>query len=197
MVESIAHIATPPPFSQHGCRRRTFRVLVAAVVHRVPGYLPRFECRLCKRTFTDYPAFALPHKRYTTPSILERAQRFFQGCGVSYRKAMWVYRQRIAYASPNGQEDLRQLSHTTLWRWLGWLGTMPVLLATVSKLIRDKAPECDLFRRPYGLDPRRYRSEQRRQVLQNAARLLDAAREFQRLFGVRFFPDFATGAGFT
>ena len=110
---------------------------------------------------------------------------------------MWVDRLRIAYASTDGREDLRQLSHTTLWRWLGWLGGMTVLLATVSKLIRDKDPAGTFFRRPYALDPRRYRSEQRRQVLQNAARLLDAAEEFQRLFGVGFFPDFATGAGFT
>jgi hypothetical protein len=170
---------------------------VGAVVHLVPGYVPRFECPACGRTFTDYPPFALPHKRYTTQSILDRARRFFQGCGVSYRKAMWVDRQRIVYAPRNGREDLRQLSHTTLWGWLGWLGEMTGLLATVSKLIRDKDPACDLFRRSYGLDPHRYRSEQRRQVLQNAARLLDAAKWFERLFGVRFFPDFGTGAGFT
>lgn len=167
------------------------------MVHCVPGYVPRFECATCGRTFTDYPPFALPSKRYTTRSILDRAGRFFEGCGVSYRQAMWVGRLRIAYASPHGQEDLRQLSHTTLWRWLGWLGRMSELLATASKLIRDKDPACDLFRRSYGLDPQRYRSEHRRQVLQNAARLLDAAEEFQRLFCVRFFPDFATGAGFT
>jgi hypothetical protein len=170
---------------------------VGAVVHCVLGYVPRFECAACGRTFTDYPPFALPYKRYTTRSILDRAGRFFEGGGVSYRQAMRVGRLRIAYASPNGEDDLRQLSHTTLWRWLGWLGGMTGLLATVSKLIRDKDPACDLFRRTYGLDPRRYRSDERRQVLQNAARLLDAAEEFQRLFCVRFLPDFATGAGFT
>ena len=64
------------------------------------------------------------------------------------------------------------------------------------KLIRDKNPGADLFRRLYPIDPRRYRSEQRRQVLQNATRLLDAAVEFERLFGIRVFPDFATGPGF-
>jgi hypothetical protein len=170
---------------------------VGAEVRLVPGYVPRFKCPACGRTFTDYPAFALPHKRYTTQSILDRARRFFQGCGVAYRQAVWVGRQRIVYAPHDGQEDLRQLSHVTLWRWLGRLGGMTGLLAGVSKLIRDKDPTADLFRRLYPIDPRRYRSEQRRQVLQNAARLLDAAEWFERLFGVRFFPDFGTGAGFT
>ncbi|MFH1267847.1 MAG: hypothetical protein ABIK89_19190 [Planctomycetota bacterium] len=82
----------------------------------MPGYLLRFKCPACGRTFTDYPPFAVPYKRYTTPSILDRAGRFFQGCGVSYRKGMWVGRQRIVYAPHDGREDLRQLSHTTLWR---------------------------------------------------------------------------------
>jgi len=166
------------------------------MVHLVPGYLPRFKCSACGRTFTEYPPFALPHKRYSTPSILDRARRFFQGRGMAYRKAMWVDRQRIVYAPHDGREDLRQLSHTTLWRWVGWLGSMTGLVAAGLKLIRDKNPGADLFRRLYPIDPRRYRSEQRRQVLQDAARLLDAAVEFERLFGVRFFPDFATGPGF-
>jgi hypothetical protein len=170
---------------------------VGAEVHLVPGYVARFKCPACGRTFTDYPPFAIPHKRYTTPSILDRAKRLFQGCGVAYRRAVWLGRQRIVYAPHGGQEDLRQLSHTTLWRWVGWLGGMAAVLAATSKLIRDKDPSVALFRQLYPLDPRRYRSEQRRQVLQNAARLLDAAACFERLFGVRVFPDFATGAGFT
>jgi hypothetical protein len=170
---------------------------VGAVVHLVPGCVPRFKCPACGRTFTEYPPFALPHKRYTTASVLDRARRFFRGCGVAYRKATWVDRQRIVYAPRNGREDLRQLSHVTLWRWLGWLGEMTGLLASVSKLIRDKDPAADLFRRLYPVDPRRYRSEQRRQTLHNAARLLEAAEGFERLFGVRVFPDFATGTGFT
>jgi hypothetical protein len=167
------------------------------VVHRVPGYLPRFECPACQRTFTDYPPFALRYKRYTTGSVLNRARRFFQGRSVSYRQAMWVDRQRIVYGPHNGQEDLRQLSHTTLWRWLGWLGGMTTLLAATCKLIRDKDPSADLFRQSYPIDPRRYRSEQRRQVLQTATRVLDAAEWFERIFGVRFFTDFGTGPGFT
>jgi hypothetical protein len=170
---------------------------VGAEVHLVPGYVPRFKCPACGRTFTDYPPFAVPHKRYTARSILGRLRRFFRGCGVAYRRAVWVGRQRIVYAPHHGQEDLRQLSHTTLWRWVGWLGGMTGLWAVASKLIRDKDPSVDLFRQLYPLDPRRYRSEQRRQVLQSAARLLDAAECFGRLFGVRVFPDFATGAGFT
>ena len=165
-------------------------------MHLVPGYLPRFECSACGRTFTDYPPFALPYKRYTTPSILDRAKRFFQGRGTSYRRAMWVDRQRIVYAPHDGEEDLRQLSHTTLWRWVGWLGGASDLLAAGLKLIRDKDPGADLFRRLYPIDPRRYRSEERRQVLQDAARLLDVAGEFERLFDTSFFPDFATGPGF-
>jgi len=170
---------------------------VGAVVHLVPGYLPRFECPACGRTFTEYPSFASPHKRYAAASILDRVRRFFQGLGVPCRKAMWVDRQRIVYAPHNGREDLRQLSHTTLWRWLGWLGGTTMLRGEGSKLIRDKDPAVDLFRRPCPLDPRRNRSGQRRQVLQNAARLLDAAERFERLFGAQFFPDFGTGAGFT
>jgi hypothetical protein len=165
-------------------------------VHLVPGWLPRFKCSACGRTFTEYPSFALPHKRYTTPSILDRARRFFQGRGISYRRAMWVDRQRIVYAAHDGGEDLRQLSHTTLWRWVGWLGGDSGQLAAGLRLIRDKDPGTDLFRRLYPIDPSRYRSEERRQVLQDAARLLDAAVEFERLFGTPFYPDFATGPGF-
>ena len=166
-------------------------------MHSVPGYLPRFECVACGRTFTDYPPFALPHKRYTTASVLDRCRSFFAGFNVSYRKAVWVGRQRIVYAPHDGHEDLRQLSHATLWRWLGWLGGMTLVLAAALKLVRDKDPQANLFRRPYPIDPRRYRSEQRRLVLQTAARLLDAAAAIESRFGVLFSPDFGTGAGFT
>ena len=165
------------------------------MVYLVPGYLPRFKCDCCERTFTDYPPFALPHKRYTTESIVDRSVHFSKNTDVSYRKAMWVGRRRIAY--DNGPEDWRQLSHTTLWRWLGWLGGMTVLMAAACKLIRDKDPAVDLFRRAYPLDPRRYRSQQRRQTLQNAMRLLDAAALFGQFFNARFFTDFGTVTGFT
>ena len=65
-------------------------------------------------------------------------------------------------------------------------------LRTVWKLIREKEPSSTLHREPWTVPPTKYRSEKRRETLQQAMQLLAADRLCQSLFGAGIFPRYAT-----
>ena len=50
-------------FRRHALRQRKFLVIQGRYIHAVEGLLARWRCPFCRRTFTEYPPFALPFKR--------------------------------------------------------------------------------------------------------------------------------------
>lgn len=87
------------------------------------------------------------------------------------------------------------LAHSTLWRWLSWLGGLSRTMQAASQLISQKDSQSMLHRQVIPIDPRKYRSEQRRVSLEQAARMLLVEATFYEHFGKRIFPRFATGCG--
>ena len=65
-----------------------FLVLVGSYVCKVAALLARWRCPHCRRTFTDYPPFACPHKAYTLPQMTERAAKYVSNTATSYRKGV-------------------------------------------------------------------------------------------------------------
>ena len=51
-------------FKLHERRDRLFYVIIDSFVHTVESFLGRWKCSLCRATFTVYPKYALPYKRY-------------------------------------------------------------------------------------------------------------------------------------
>jgi len=88
--------------------------------------------------------------------------------------------------------DERHFSHTTIWRWLGWLGRLRQPLRSALELIRQKDPRSTLHRQVCAVPALKYRTPARRTLLEHALRLLRAAALFGRLFHREFFPYFAT-----
>jgi len=88
--------------------------------------------------------------------------------------------------------DERQFSHTTIWRWLGWLGGLRQALRTALELMRQKDPRSTLHRQVCAVPAHKYRTPARRTLLEHALRLLRVAALFRRLFAREFFPYFAT-----
>jgi hypothetical protein len=87
------------------------------------------------------------------------------------------------------------IAASTLWRWISRLDGLGETLHGLCRLIREKEPGCELHREVWPVSVRKYRSEPRRQVLQQAVRWIVTERMFVRLFGKEVFPHFATAHG--
>ena len=117
----------PPFFRRHALRRRTFLVIEHRSVRCVPCVLVRWRCSLCGRTFTEYPPFAIPHKRYALTQIAPRALRYVEDDGISYRKGVLesclpIFHWPLAGRSNSWTDDTRAMAHSTLYHWVSSLG---------------------------------------------------------------------------
>lgn len=187
----------PGIFRLHALRKRIFLVASVDLVYRIRSSLGRWKCLLCGQTFTFYPSFALPYKRYVTPTILARSKRYVQEDTMTYRAGVTqegrpgpLYH---AAADPE-QIDDRSLAPSTLHRWISTLGQRTETLRSALDLIKQADPACGLFRRLPLLQPhpRKYRSQQRKKLLTCCRQLLETKAHYVRIFGVSLFPYFAT-----
>jgi len=169
--------------------------LVEAVICRMRSYLTRWKCPLCGRTFTLYPDFALPFKRYVLPFIRERCAAYVDDVARTYREGIKEEDVAPSYWDPDSGTALWP---STLWRWVGALGRLPVTVREGLKLIKQKDPSTGLFRVLGGMPIRaaKFRSAERKIVLERCRGLVTMDRDYVRLFSVSVFPDLATRCGF-
>jgi hypothetical protein len=184
----------PGSFKYHATRKRQFLVIVDRLIQRVVSALTRWKCPCCGKTFTQYPEFALPNKRYVRQDVCRLGGRYVADDGVSYRRGVQVDRMAVCYDSDGeGQPiDDRVLWPSTLHRWVGFLGSLKDTLQQAWRLIRAKSPTCDVFRKATPVPCWKYRSVERREVLQTCGRLLGTDRAYQDLFDVSIFTHLAT-----
>jgi hypothetical protein len=183
----------PDSFHLHDRRKRIFLVIIDRLVHEVLSLLPRWGCSLCDGTFTTYPAFALPRKRYVRQEVLRFSDRYVTEDQTSYRKATTEEGLAIFYhGGEEGKIDERQFAHTTLHRWFPFLGSLKRTVRDALRLIREKTPGSGIFRKILPVPPWKYRSEGRREILTASRRLLQIESEFRALFENSLFPRFAT-----
>jgi hypothetical protein len=139
---------SPRGFAFHGTRNRRFLVIVGDYVYRVAALLARWRCPHCRRTFTDYPSFACPHKAYTLPQMADRAARYVGDAMTSYRTAVRFARLPICYhEAPAGRRthrcgdqivSLAAVAHTSLFRWVTCLANK--IFRQADALATDFAP---------------------------------------------------------
>ena len=124
--------------------------------------------------------------------MLLRAKRYLDEPQRSLRKATSSddCGRRIVYAD---HPDAAALSHTTLHRWLSFLGAMTVSLAIGCELFLQAHPESSIHRFTGAVDPRKARSSEREKLLRVARRLLHLRCLWDEAFNeTPFFPRFAT-----
>jgi len=178
----------PQWFKRHEKRGRQFYVIVDQIVKTVLGLLMRWKCPGCDKTFTAYPDFALPYKRYTLPTIMAYCGGYTENDRATYRD--------LVQKSPLGyRDDEKQLDHTTVFRWTGTLGGFAGILAKAQDLIIQAKPMSTICRDLANLsvNPKKYRSDARTQALSRCRRILGAETIFQSVFGISIFPTLATG----
>jgi hypothetical protein len=163
------------------------------VVEIIASWRVRFRCGNCLKTFTEYPPFALPHKRFVKQDVLAKAQQYLSAeqsrCRATYRETVWEC--QVPLSSAEDQQG-RHFRHATVWRWLSWLGSLQDLLQWAMQLTLQKDPQADLHWEPHPIADHKVRSEVRRQILQRAARMLDVVETFSRLFGLSLFTHLGT-----
>jgi hypothetical protein len=120
----------PPYFRRHALRQRTFLVIDGRYVRSIPCVLVRWRCSVCGRTFTEYPPFAVPHKRYALAQLAPRALRYVEDDSISYRKGVLesylpVFHWPLDGVTESWGDDTRVLAHSTLYRWVSALGAPP------------------------------------------------------------------------
>ena len=182
-------------FKYHASRSRFFYVIVDRMVQRVRSALTRWKCVVCQTTFTDYPDFALPYKRYVRQDLCRLSGRYVFEDGLSYRKAVRVNAMAVFYDAAEGAShpiDDRMLTHSTVHRWISFLGDLKQTLAQSWQLIRAKSPSCELFRCRVAVGSWKYRSEPRQGLLHRCGRLLLADETYRHLFEISIFTHLAT-----
>ena len=159
----------------------------------IESWRVRFRCGNCLKTFTEYPPFALPHKRFVKQDVLAKAEKYLSAeqprCRATYRETVWEGTVPVSYAK---DQEGHQFSHVTVWRWLSWLGSLKDLRQWATQLIFQKDPQANLHWKPHPVANHKVRSEERRQMLEQAAMTLDIANTFYELLGVSLFTRLGT-----
>jgi hypothetical protein len=77
-----------------------------------------------------------------------------------------------------------------------WLGGLSLVLEEARQMVLQHNPQSLCHRVDGNVAPRKARTPQRLEVLQTARQLLLVIPEWEECFGRKFFPQFATRAGF-
>lgn len=185
-------------FSQHEKRKRRFFISVEQIVKVIMGLLCRWKCPGCDKTFTDYPEFALPYKRYTLPTILAFSHRYVTDEPMTYRQL--VQEVALGYESrENGDIDERQLAHSTIFRWITTLGDFSEIIRCGQDLINQADPASTICRDLAGLtiSAKKYMSSARKKVLHCCRQILHLEAVYRLCFTTSIFPKLATACGFS
>jgi len=152
----------PETYKLHECRKRFFRYVVENFVKIALTLLARWKCPICQETFTEYPEFALPHKRYVKADIKRFSKKYIKDEQQTYATAVKHDDGTIGYQQNNNEPVERLLNPATPWRWIGWFGS-------IANTPLKELPELQSFQ----VYPAKYKSLRRKKILQAARALLD------------------------
>jgi len=181
-------------FKLHEHRERKIRIIEDALVKIETVVLIRWKCPFCKGSFTVYPEFILPHKRYATEHIIELSEKYLEKDKMSYENAGKDGVLRIGYAEPLGKKSEGNenfLAASTIKRWIGWLGSLEKLLSKYLEMIKQKCPSTNIFRQISPCLPGKYKSDTQRKLMETAMMVLKVKKEYEKIFPEKFFPRFA------
>jgi len=179
-------------FNRHEARQRQFYVIVDDMVKVIIGLLIRWKCPGCNKTFTGYPDFAVPYKRYTVPTIKKYCSLYTENHQDSYREI--IIKNIIGYPDSD-----HQLSHTTIHRWITTFGNYSKIIRTAQDLCLQAEPKSGICHELASLSipTKKYRTEARKTILQRCRQLLKIEVKFWSIFNVSIFPYLATQCGFS
>lgn len=179
-------------FKLHESRPRLFLVIVDFLVKEIWSLLGRWKCSLCHCTSTYYPDYAIPYKRYTKNTILDISKKYVEEEDSTYESIVQNDNETIVYESKNNSKRYEsRFTGSTVWWWLSYIGSLQMLVSKALDLIRQKDPSSKIFREIQPVNPRKYRSNERKNLLQQCIVFFNAEGELRRLFSSSVIPHFA------
>jgi len=154
----------------------------------------------------------LPYKRFAAPDLLARAKTYLNESRATYRSVVRHNRCLIGY--PLQSQDTQDADNqdvdpqvfpgthqpvvppSLVWRFITWMGSLTYSLDKAREMILKHQPNSLCHRVSGSVDPFKARSEDRQRTLQTARQLMLIMPEWEDCFGEKFFPRFATRAGF-
>ncbi len=184
-------------FKLHAYRERRFLIIVEMIVEAVYCSLVRFKCPGCNKTFTWYPDFAIPHKHYARQSVVGFTKAYVGSSKIKYEQAVMVDRSAPVY--PKSEESGKSLAPSTVHRWVGALGGFIKTAQKALDLILQKNPATSICRdlAMLSVNPKKYRSKAREEILLNCSKLILIEDFFQSEFERSIFTNLARGCAFT
>jgi len=174
-----------PIFARHDVSPRQFRLREGDLIYILDSWRVRFRCQDCRSVFTEYPPFALPYKRFAKPVLVEHAKSYLEQ-DQSYRQTVRGTHTPVGYDGPKGQQQGQQLSRSTVWKWLAWLGRLKETLQRATSLVLERDPQANPARDVPPISAKKFCLSARHDVLHFAARLLGAAETAAQLIGAPF-----------
>ena len=185
---------SPEYYKYYDCRIRFYLFIVGNLVRRLQSYLLRWKCPLCGKPFTNYPDFAVPYKRYVAGDVQRLSSTYVERPSETYQGAVLTKEGGLCYDWGKHVSEEIQLNKATIWRWVGWLGSRAEAFRAELETILKKA-SCHIGLKSYvSIPKRKYRSQKRKRLLEQAWLLLEGNRILQEFFGRSIFPRLATPA---
>jgi hypothetical protein len=187
-------VVSSDQFCRHELRKRQFHVIIDEVVHVEQGVIIRWKCPGCDKTFSQYPHFALPHKRYTLADIMAYAKRYLGDEKITYSRLLKIW----AAGYERQENDEAQLWPSTVHRWITTLGNCPQILRKALALIHQKDLSTGLTRTLAQLkvSSRKFLTEARRKALLGCLQLLFVEAIYRRIFAVSIYPKLAAACAY-
>jgi len=178
-------------FKRHEARQRYFYAIVEQMVRKILGLLIRWKCPDCGKTFTDYPDFALPFKRYILSAVMEYSSQYTENDQTTYRKVI----QSNSAGYPKSET---QLDHSTIHRWISTLGSLIHIIGKAQDFILQARPDLSICRNLAALSihSKKYRKKERAGVLLRCRQLFSLEGLYRLIFKVSIFPNLATSCSF-
>jgi len=175
-------------FKEHAYRDRNFLVIVDMLVKTVLSVLIRFKCPGCGKTFTYYPDFALPHKRYTRQTIAYFSRSYIQDPDVTYQKTAMVDKSVPGY--PDNEQTL---APSTVHRFITNLSRLITSAQKALDLVLQENPASTICRNIANLTvPRKkYKTKARKDILLQCLKFFAVEALFQHTFRTSIFTKLA------
>jgi len=181
-------------FKIHAFRERRFLVIVELFIKAAFCTLVRFRCPGCGKTFTFYPDFAMPHKRYTRKSVMGFAGDYLQSDKMTYQQAVMADRSVPGYPKNDAT-----LAPSTIHRWITGLGRLTHTCRIALSLLLQENPLSSICRDLARLivPRRKYKTNTRKKQLASCLQLVIIEAFFQASFKTSIFTKLATRCAFS
>ncbi len=179
-------------FKIHAYRERRFLIIIEMFINAAYCSLVRFGCPGCGKTFTHYPDFAIPHKRFTRQTITAFSANYIESKNMTYQQAVMVDNDVPGYPQTDSA-DAPTLAPSSIHRWITSLSRFTQTCRTSLILLLQENPVSSICRDLARLiiPQRKYKTHQRKKQLIGCRQLMIVEAFFQATFKTSIFTKLA------